>query len=29
VGMFGSIVNMIFLVAANQSAKRMGEGGLW
>lgn len=29
VGMFGSVVNMIFLVAANQSAKRMGEGGLW
>lgn len=29
VGMFGSIVNMIFLVVANQSAKRMGEGGLW
>ena len=29
VGMFGSIVNMIFLVAANQSAKRMGEDGLW
>ena len=29
VGMFGSIVNMAFLIIANQSAKRMGEGGLW
>ena len=29
VGMFGSVVNMVFLVVANQSAKRMGEGGLW
>ncbi len=29
VGMFGSVVNMAFLIIANQSAKRMGEGGLW
>jgi putative aldouronate transport system permease protein len=29
VGMFGSVVNMVFLVVANQSVKRMGEGGLW
>jgi len=29
VGMFGSVVNMIFLLTANQVAKGMGEDGLW
>ena len=29
VGMFGSVVNMVFLVAANQIAKAAGEEGLW
>jgi putative aldouronate transport system permease protein len=29
VGMFGSIVNVIFLVTANQVTKGLGEGGLW
>lgn len=28
-GMFGSVVNMIFLIAANVGAKRLGEDGLW
>ncbi|MDR1600666.1 MAG: ABC transporter permease subunit [Oscillospiraceae bacterium] len=29
VGMFGSVVNMVFLLAANFGAKRLGEDGLW
>jgi putative aldouronate transport system permease protein len=29
VGMFGSVVNMLFLLAANIGAKRLGEDGLW
>lgn len=29
VGMFGSVVNVIFLVTANQVTKGLGEGGLW
>ncbi len=29
VDLFGSVVNMMFLVAANTLTKRLGEGGLW
>jgi putative aldouronate transport system permease protein len=29
VGMFGSVVNMVFLLSANFGAKRLGEDGLW
>lgn len=29
VGMFGSVVNMIFLITANQVAKALGEDGIW
>lgn len=29
VDMFGSVVNLLFLVAANTATKRIGEGGLW
>lgn len=29
VDIFGSVVNMMFLLAANGITKRMGEGGLW
>lgn len=29
VDLFGSLVNMMFVVGANWATKRMGEGGLW
>ena len=29
VDIFGSVVNMMFLVAANSITRRLGEGGLW
>ena len=29
VDIFGSVVNMMFLIAANTVTKRLGEGGLW
>ena len=29
VDMFGSLVNLLFLVSANALTKRIGEGGLW
>lgn len=29
VDMFGSVVNLLFLVGANSMTKRIGEGGLW
>lgn len=29
VDLFGSVVNLLFLVAANTATKRIGEGGLW
>lgn len=29
VDIFGSVVNMMFLIAANTATKHMGEGGLW
>ena len=29
VGMFGAVVNMIFLISANQIAKALGEDGIW
>ena len=29
VDIFGSVINMLFLIAANSITKRMGEGGLW
>lgn len=29
VDIFGSVVNMMFLVAANSISRRLGEGGLW
>lgn len=29
VGMFGSVVNMLFLITANQVAKGLGEDGIW
>lgn len=29
VDLFGSVANMLFLVAANTATKRIGEGGLW
>ena len=29
VDIFGSVINMLFLIAANTITKRMGEGGLW
>ena len=29
VDLFGSLVNMMFLVAANTAPKKLGEGGLW